>query len=102
MKSFFIGLLLIFSGSALAQDPLPAWNDGPSKKAIIRFVQETTQPNSKQFVPPEERIAVFDNDGTLWSEQPLYVQLAFAIGMAQGKWPTIANRLLANSIPHWI
>jgi phosphoglycolate phosphatase-like HAD superfamily hydrolase len=79
MKSIFLSLLLIFSGSALAQDPLPAWNDGPSKKAIIRFVQETTRPSSTQFIPPEERIAVFDNDGTLWSEQPLYVQLAFAI-----------------------
>ena len=79
MKLFFLGLLFIFSGNALAQDPLPAWNDGPSKKAIIRFVQETTQPNSKQFIPPEERIAVFDNDGTLWSEQPIYVQIAFTI-----------------------
>jgi phosphoglycolate phosphatase-like HAD superfamily hydrolase len=79
MKSIFLSLLLIFSGSTLAQDPLPAWNDGLSKKAIIRFVNETTQPDSKQFIPPEERIAVFDNDGTLWSEQPLYVQLAFAI-----------------------
>jgi hypothetical protein len=65
MKSIFLSLLLIFSGSALAQDPLPAWNDGPSKKAIIRFVNETTLAGSKQFIPPEERIAVFDNDGTL-------------------------------------
>jgi hypothetical protein len=79
MKSFFLSLLLFFSGGAIAQDPLPAWNDGPNKKAIIRFVNETTQHGSKQFIPPEERIAVFDNDGTLWSEQPLYVQLAFAI-----------------------
>ena len=87
MKSFFISLLLIFSGSALAQDPLPAWNDGPSKKAIIRFVQETTQPGTKQFIPPEARIAVFDNDGTLWSEQPLYVQLAFAIDRVKALAP---------------
>jgi phosphoglycolate phosphatase-like HAD superfamily hydrolase len=79
IQSIFISLLLLFSGSALAQDPLPAWNDGPIKKAIIRFVNETTQAGSKQFIPPEERIAVFDNDGTLWSEQPIYVQLAFAI-----------------------
>ena len=79
MKLFFVSLIFIFSGSALAQDPLPAWNDGPSKKAIIRFVQETTKPGSSQFIPPEERIAVFDNDGTLWSEQPIYVQIAFTI-----------------------
>jgi phosphoserine phosphatase len=79
MKSIFLSLLLLFSGTALAQDPLPGWNDGPSKKAIIRFVQDTTRLGSPQFIPPEERIAVFDNDGTLWSEQPLYVQLAFAI-----------------------
>ena len=95
MKSFFISLLLIFSGSALAQDPLPAWNDGPSKKAIIRFVQETTRPNSKQFIPPEERIAVFDNDGTLWSEQPAYVQLSFAIDRVKAlapKNPDWANK----------
>jgi len=79
MKLFFLGLLFIFSGNALAQDPLPAWNDGPSKKSIIRFIQETTRAGSKQFIPPEERIAVFDNDGTLWSEQPIYVQIAFTI-----------------------
>jgi len=79
MKLFFLSLLFIFSGNTFAQDPLPAWNDGPSKKAIIRFVQETTRAGSSQFISKEERIAVFDNDGTLWSEQPIYVQLAFAI-----------------------
>lgn len=79
MKLFFFSLIFIFSGNALAQDPLPAWNDGPSKKAIIHFVQETTRAGSSQFIPKEERVAVFDNDGTLWSEQPIYVQLAFTI-----------------------
>jgi phosphoglycolate phosphatase-like HAD superfamily hydrolase len=92
MKSIFISLLIIFCGNALAQDPLPAWNDGPSKNAIIHFVQETTRPNSKQFVPPEERIAVFDNDGTLWSEQPIYVQIAFAIDRV---------KVLAPQNPQW-
>jgi hypothetical protein len=67
MKLLLLSLLFIFSGNSLAQDPLPAWNDGPSKKAIIRFVNETTQAGSKQFIPLEERVAVFDNDGTLWS-----------------------------------
>jgi phosphoglycolate phosphatase-like HAD superfamily hydrolase len=60
-----------------AGDPLPSWNDGASKRSILDFVQRTTSAGSADFVPVEERIAVFDNDGTLWSEQPMYVQLAF-------------------------
>lgn len=60
-------------------DPLPSWNDGPSKRSIVAFVQRVTEKGSADFVPPEERIAVFDNDGTLWTEQPFYFQLAFAI-----------------------
>jgi phosphoserine phosphatase len=62
-----------------ATDPLPAWNEGPAKQAIINFVDRVTAPDSLDFVPEEERIAVFDNDGTLWSEQPMYFQLAFVI-----------------------
>lgn len=93
MKLLFLSLLFVFSGNAFAQDPLPAWNDGPAKKAIIRFIQETTQPNSTQFIPPEERIAVFDNDGTLWSEQPIYVQIAFAIDRVKA---------LAPQNPQWM
>lgn len=62
-----------------AADPLPSWNDGATKKAITDFVAAVTTPGSPDFVPPPERIATFDNDGTLWSEQPMYVQLAFAI-----------------------
>jgi phosphoglycolate phosphatase-like HAD superfamily hydrolase len=61
-----------------AADPLPSWNDGHTKKAIIAFVGKVTQPG-KDFVPPAERIATFDNDGTLWAEQPAYFQLLFAI-----------------------
>lgn len=87
MKLLFFSLIFIFSGNALAQDPLPAWNDGSSKQAIIRFVQETTKPGSSQFIPKEERIAVFDNDGTLWSEQPIYVQLAFTIDRVKALAP---------------
>jgi phosphoglycolate phosphatase-like HAD superfamily hydrolase len=65
---------------ALAQtDPLPSWNDGPAKQAIETFVQKVTDPESKDFVAPENRIATFDNDGTLWVEKPIYVQLAFAL-----------------------
>src|SRR5262245_6490225 len=68
---------------AFADDPLPSWNDGPSKKAIIEFVTRVTTKDSKSFVSPAERIAVFDNDGTLWSEQPMYFQFAFAIDRAK-------------------
>jgi hypothetical protein len=60
-------------------DPLPSWNDGPSRKAIVSFVEEVTREGSPNFVPPAERIAVFDNDGTLWAEQPMYFQFLFAL-----------------------
>ena len=65
--------------TAFAQDPLPAWNDGASKKAITAFVEKVTKEGSSDFVPPAERIATFDNDGTLWAEQPMYFQLLFAL-----------------------
>lgn len=65
---------------ALAQaDPLPSWNAGPTKQAIVEFVRATTDASSPQLVPPAERIAVFDNDGTLWPSHPMYTQLAFAL-----------------------
>ena len=62
-----------------AIDPLPSWNDSASKKAIIAFVERVTKEGSPDFVPPNERIATFDNDGTLWVEQPIYTQVTFAI-----------------------
>lgn len=65
-------------GAAQGVDPLQSWNDGAAKRAIAAFVQATTAPGSPQFVPPPERVAVFDNDGTLWAEQPVYFQLLFA------------------------
>jgi len=64
---------------ARAADPLPSWNDGPAKHGIIAFVQKVTQPDSADFVPVQERIATFDNDGTLWGEKPLPVQLFFVL-----------------------
>jgi hypothetical protein len=64
---------------AHAADPLPSWNDGPAKKAIVEFVAKTTKTGSPDFVAPAERIATFDNDGTLWAEQPMYFQLLFAL-----------------------
>jgi hypothetical protein len=60
-------------------DPLPSWNDGPTKDAIVRFVAKVTAKGGPDFVPPPERIATFDNDGTLWCEKPLYVQIVFAV-----------------------
>jgi phosphoglycolate phosphatase-like HAD superfamily hydrolase len=77
-------LCLLFASLAapaevLAQaDPLPSWNDGPTKQAITTFVERVTTEGQEDFVPVEERIATFDNDGTLWAEQPVYFQVAFA------------------------
>ena len=64
---------------ARAADPLPSWNDGPAKQSIIAFVEKVTTPGSSDFVPAPERIATFDNDGTLWCEKPLPVQVFFAL-----------------------
>lgn len=73
---FTIVLSCSFAAVTLA-DPLPSWNDGSSKQAIISFVKKTTTKGSADFVEPTKRIAVFDNDGTLWAEQPLYFQAIF-------------------------
>jgi hypothetical protein len=87
---------LILSMPVLGQpdkaDPLPSWNDGATKKAILDFVRSTTDKGSPQYVPVEQRIATFDNDGTLWSEQPFYFQLAFAIDRVKA---------LAPKYPEW-
>jgi len=72
---------------AQATDPLPSWNDGPAKKAITEFVATVTKVGGSGFVPVAERIAVFDNDGTLWAEQPMYFQLAFALDRVKALAP---------------
>jgi phosphoglycolate phosphatase-like HAD superfamily hydrolase len=77
---------------AYAADQLPSWKDGAAKEAITEFVARVTTQNSPDFVPPAERIAAFDNDGTLWSEQPVYFQVAFAIDRA---------RAMASEHPEW-
>src|SRR5258707_11675260 len=64
---------------AQAADPLPSWNEGRTKQSILEFVAAVTRDGSPNFVPPPERIATFDNDGTLWVEHPMYTQLAFAL-----------------------
>jgi phosphoserine phosphatase len=71
-------LVALSSGIAVAQEFLPSWNQGPAKKAILEFVSAVTDNNSKDYVEPAERIAVFDNDGTLWLEYPMYTQALFA------------------------
>ncbi|MCP2001229.1 HAD family hydrolase [Nitrobacter winogradskyi] len=76
-----LAAIIVFglSANTFAQSgPLPSWNDSPVKTSIIDFVHRTTTQGSLDFVVPEQRIAVFDNDGTLWTEQPYYFQLAFA------------------------
>jgi phosphoserine phosphatase len=73
-------------------DPLPSWNEGKPKQTIIQFVQDVTNPNSKNYLPLGDRVAVFDNDGTLWQEKPLYVQLAFLLDQI---------KILAPQHPEW-
>jgi phosphoglycolate phosphatase-like HAD superfamily hydrolase len=80
-------LALGISHRALAAEALPSWNDGPAKARIVRFVESVTDPKSREFVPSAERIAVFDNDGTLWSEQPMYFQLAFILDRVKALAP---------------
>jgi phosphoglycolate phosphatase-like HAD superfamily hydrolase len=75
-----------------AQDPLPSWADAAPKKAIMAFVDRVTKQDSSEFVPTAERIATFDNDGTLWAEQPIYFQLAFALDRV---------KVLAPLHPEW-
>ncbi|HTY87507.1 MAG TPA: HAD family hydrolase [Candidatus Acidoferrum sp.] len=77
---------------ARAADPLPSWNDGPAKQSIITFVEKVTKPGTPDFVPVSERIATFDNDGTLWCEKPLPVQLFFVLERV---------RTLAPQHPEW-
>jgi phosphoglycolate phosphatase-like HAD superfamily hydrolase len=83
MKKFFIKSLVVYVLVAvqvtMAQNPLPSWNDGPAKKAIIEFVKTTTEKGSANFVPVEDRIATFDQDGTLWVEHPLYTQFMYCL-----------------------
>jgi phosphoglycolate phosphatase-like HAD superfamily hydrolase len=73
--------LFLLTAPTFAQqaDPLPSWNDGPAKKAILEFVQVTTDKASPRFVPPEQRVATFDQDGTLWVEQPMYTQVIYCL-----------------------
>ena len=84
--------LVVSAASVRAADPLPSWSDTGPRRAILAFVEKVTRPGGAEYLPPGERIAVFDNDGTLWCEQPMYVQLAFALDRL---------RLLAPQHPEW-
>ena len=90
--SITFALASLLALPASAQDPLPSWNDTAPKKAIIAFVEKVTKEGSPDFVPAPERIATFDNDGTLWAEQPMYFQFLF-----------LADRVkaLAPQHPEW-
>jgi hypothetical protein len=76
----------------MSDDPLASWADGPTKTAILDFIARVTKEGAANFVPPEERIATFDNDGTLWPEQPMYIQFVFAFDRL---------RVLAPEHPEW-
>ncbi len=85
-------LALIPAARGVAQDPLPSWNEGATKRAILAAVKEATTAGRPGFIPVAERIATFDNDGTLWVEQPMYTQLAFALDRV---------KTLAPQHPEW-
>lgn len=87
-----LGLLLSAPGALAQSDPLPSWNEGGAKKSITDFVAKVTTQGAAEFVPPAERIAVFDNDGTLWCEQPAYFQAAFALDRVKA---------MASTHPEW-
>src|SRR5262245_3148796 len=82
-----VGISSFGSGWAQTSDPLPSWNDGPVKKSITDFVPRVTTPGGADFVPRDQRIATFDNDGTLWAEQPMYFQIMFAMDRVKALAP---------------
>jgi phosphoglycolate phosphatase-like HAD superfamily hydrolase len=85
-------LVLVATTFVQAQGQLPSWNDGAAKSSVVAFVERVTAEANPDFIPEPERIAVFDNDGTLWAEQPIYFQLAFAIDRVKA---------MAGSHPEW-
>ncbi|MEN0110904.1 MAG: HAD family hydrolase [Planctomycetota bacterium] len=92
LRSLFAAAVCGFAGAAPAAEPLPSWNEGPTKRAIIAFIERITNEASPDYVPPAERIATFDNDGCLWAEKPFYFQARFALDRV---------RELAADHPEW-
>ena len=78
-QMMLVAFLLVFGHAVAQTDPLLSWNDGAAKKAIVEFVKTTTEKSSPKFVPPDARIAVFDQDGTLWVEHPMYSQVVYCL-----------------------
>jgi phosphoglycolate phosphatase-like HAD superfamily hydrolase len=99
--SLAITVAVLSTGVARAQDPLPSWNDGAAKQAIVEFVKATTTQGNPQLVPPEERIATFDQDGTLWVEHPIYTQVMYCLekvpALVKAK-PELANVAPFNTV----
>lgn len=91
-KGISLAVAIAMLASISIAEPLPSWNNGAAKQAVFRFVERVTTKDSPDYVPPDERIAVFDNDGTLWCEKPMYVQLAFAAHRV---------KMLAAKHPEW-
>jgi hypothetical protein len=92
LRIFVLICLPLLGASCRTQDPLPSWNEGPAKQAILNFVRVTTNSSNPNFVPPDQRIATFDQDGTTWVEQPFYTQLRFALDRVGA---------LASDHPEW-
>jgi len=101
LVSLATGVLGFATTVVSAQDPLPSWNDGPAKQAILEFVKATTTQGGPQFVSPEERIATFDQDGTLWVEHPMYTQVMYCLekvpALVKAK-PELANVAPFNTV----
>src|SRR5438093_7312744 len=96
IRNKFVLLAIVIAGltTAYAQDPLLSWNDGPAKQVIVDFVKATTETGGTNFVAPEERIATFDQDGTLWVEQPMYSQVMYCfsrVGALVKEKPELKN-----------
>lgn len=92
MRNILLTLFVLLTLSLQASDALPSWNEGAAKQSIINYVTSVTKEGGADFIPVKDRIAVFDNDGTLWSEQPLYFQLFFTMDRV---------RALAPEHPEW-
>jgi phosphoglycolate phosphatase-like HAD superfamily hydrolase len=87
LTTALVWVLIFTSAIASAADPLLSWNEGAAKKSIVDFVEKVTKEGSADFVPVAERIATFDNDGTLWAEQPMYFQFFFALDRVKALAP---------------
>ena len=96
--SLFVFPMACAGTLAQAADPLSSWHEGSARKAIMDFIEKVTAPGSSDFVPVSQRIVVFDNDGMLWAEQPMYFQLFFALNRIKAlapqhsEWETTAER----------